>query len=127
MHINGTAKGAIGPSSTLVTVLRMRCAKRRANRCCSKARIFPRRTLPPSHVAGVRMHTRSRPSRVSGRREAVGRHGTTRVDHVCDSRGFTSYTMQGSSLLTMGDKTGVSHLLHEALLGMRSILFLAKS
>jgi hypothetical protein len=32
----------------------------------------------------------------------VGRHGTTRVDQARESRGFTSCTMQVSSLLTMG-------------------------
>src|SRR5262249_39511578 len=80
----------------------MRCAKRRANRCCSKARIFPRRTLPPYHVAGVKMNTRSRSSRVSGRRETVGRHRTTRVEQARASRGFTSSTMYISSVLSIG-------------------------
>lgn len=32
----------------------------------------------------------------------VGRHATTRVDHARESRGFTSYTMSISSVLTMG-------------------------
>jgi hypothetical protein len=48
------------------------------------------------------MNTRSRPSRVSGRRETVGRHGTTRVDQARESRGFTSSTMYISSVLTIG-------------------------
>src|SRR6266536_1103967 len=107
MPINVTAKVAIGPGSILATVLRMRCAKRRANRCCSKARIFPRRILPPYHVAVSRMNTRSRLSRVSVRLETVGRHRTTRVNHASDSQGFTYYTMHISSVFTIWDKTGV--------------------
>src|SRR6516165_4705838 len=107
MPISGTAKVAIELGLTSVTVLRTRCAKRRANHCCSKARIFPRRTLPLYHVFVARMNTRSRLSRVSMRCETVRRHGTTRVDHACESRDFASYTMQVSSLSTVGDTTGV--------------------
>jgi hypothetical protein len=48
------------------------------------------------------MNTHSRSGRVSGRRETVGRHGTTRVDQARESRGFTSSTMYISRVLTKG-------------------------
>src|SRR2546422_6736329 len=101
MPINVSAKVTIVQVSILATVLLMRCAKRRANRCCSKVRIFPRRILPPYHASVARMNTRSRSTRARVRLDTVGRHGATGVDHANDNRGLTSYTMHVSSFLTI--------------------------
>jgi ribonuclease VapC len=79
----------------------LHCAKRRGNRCCSKARIFPRRILQPSLASVARMNTRSRSTRGRVRFDTVGRHGATKVEHASDSRGLTSDTMQVLSFLTI--------------------------
>lgn len=53
------------------------------------------------------MHTRRRSTRESVRLETVGRHGTTKADHVRESRGCTSYTTQVLRLLSIRDNTDV--------------------
>jgi ribonuclease VapC len=66
--------------------------KRRANRCCSKARFSQTDIATVPRIRGENAH-HSRSIKARVRPDTVGRHGGTRVDQTNERRGFTSSPM----------------------------------